>query len=71
MTGATFFIFTQVTPSTEWTITHNLGHHPIFDVVIDVDGGREKVLPLAVEHVSVNQTVVRFLEARTGSARFF
>ena len=48
--------------STEVTITHNLGFIPNVQVLID-----NQVVIADVEHVSVNQLVVTFANATTGT----
>ena len=59
------FNFEQVTPSTTWTINHNLGYKPAIDLFSvgsqEIDGG--------VVHTSDNQTVVTFTVATAGFAR--
>lgn len=57
--------FTQSTPSSVWTINHNLGYRPgveLFDT-----GGNEFVAQ--VLHTSVNQVVVTLADPIAGSAR--
>lgn len=48
--------------STEVTITHNLGYIPNVQVLIN-----NELVIADVEHVSVNQLVVTFANATTGS----
>ena len=59
----------QSEPSTEWTIDHNLSGYPVTDVMIDLNGKIQKVLPKAVEYVDPNTVIVRFTEERTGTVR--
>lgn len=69
--GIKSFNHVQASASANWIINHLLGHPPVVDVVIDFNGGRQKVMPLGVEHVTTNQTVVRFSSPQTGSARLY
>ena len=67
---ARYYSHTQSSPSTTWTINHNLGCKPVVEVTVDVaGGGREKIFPLKVLHSTDNQTVVTFSTTRTGVAR--
>lgn len=57
--------FTQSTPSSTWTINHNLGYRPSIDLF--TVGG---VIMLGeVVHISLNQIVVNFTEPVAGFAR--
>lgn len=71
MAGIKYYDHSQVSPSMNWIINHNLGHPPVVDVVIDFEGSRQKVMPLSVEHSTVNQTTVKFSAVQTGSARLY
>lgn len=62
--GDLHYTHTQSTPSATWTITHNLGKRP--SVTIVDSGGNE--WKTAVEHVSNNQTIVRFTAPFSGFA---
>lgn len=66
---STSFTFTQEIPASTWTIEHNLNCAPIVDVLITLDGILQKVIPLAVEHVTVDTMVVTFSSAQSGEAR--
>ena len=55
---------TQSVPSAEWTITHNLGKKPAVSVIDS--GGNE--WQTAVQHVSVNECVLRFSSPFSGVA---
>jgi hypothetical protein len=60
----------QTTPSTTWTVNHNLGSTIVAcDCVVDYQGHREKILPLNVVVVDENQVVVTFTNNETGSVR--
>ncbi len=63
------YTHSQSTPSTTWTINHNLGCKPVFDVWVDEVGGRQKIFPASVVHVSDNTMLLGFSLARTGTAR--
>lgn len=57
--------FNQASPSTTWTINHNLGYRP--SVTLLTVGGAE--FDAEVIHTSVNQTVISLTAATAGSAR--
>lgn len=59
------FTHTQSSPSDTWIINHNLGYRPSVEL-IDI-GGLE--IEGEVQHLSLNQTVVRFNVATAGFAR--
>lgn len=61
---------TQTTPSTTWTITHNLGvTEPIVDVWIDNGSGLlEKIIPLNVSATNNTEVVITFSTAKSGTA---
>jgi hypothetical protein len=61
--------FKQTVPTATWTITHNFGTKPTLDVWVDYQGGREKILPSEVVHLSDNITQINFTESFTGSVR--
>lgn len=71
MTGIKQFKHEQTVPSLAWVIDHDLGHHPVVDVVIDYEGARQKVLPLSIVHNTANRLTVHFTAARTGAARLY
>jgi hypothetical protein len=57
--------FDQVSPSTTWTINHNLGYRP--SVQMFTVGGLEVLGE--IQHVSDNQTLITFNIAVAGTAR--
>ncbi len=57
--------FSQASPSTSWTINHNLGLKPVV-AVVDT-GGNE--LDAEVIHTNFNQLIIYFNVATAGSAR--
>lgn len=59
------FEFQQTTPSTVWTITHNLGGYPP-PVVVGAD--RVEMVP-SVRYVDENTVVLEFGHPKTGTAR--
>lgn len=65
----TGYSFTQPTPATTWTIDHNLGHYPVVDTHVTINGQVNTVLPLNVQHTSLTQTVITFSTAQSGTAR--
>ena len=58
------YTHTQSTPSTTWTITHNLGYHPSVTVVDSADSA----VVGDVTYVSENQLIVSFSVAFGGKA---
>jgi len=63
--GGTAYQFTQSSPSTTWTINHNLGYKPIVDVY---DTGSQQIEAL-VTHPTVNQTLILLTTPVAGFAR--
>ena len=59
------YLHTQSTPSTTWTINHNLGFRPAVELL---DAGSQEI-DGEVAHPSVNQTVVTLNPATAGLAR--
>lgn len=59
------FVFTQSTPSTTWTINHNLGYRPSVELF---DSGSQEI-DGEVSHPTVNQTIVSLNPATAGTAR--
>lgn len=61
------FNFEQVTPSSTWTINHNLNNqHPLVQIY---DSNHLTFIPLSISGSSVNTTVVTFSTSVTGYAR--
>lgn len=63
------YTHTQVTPSTTWTIEHNLECAPVADVVTTVNGAVHKVLPAAMIYIDENNVELQFSNATTGVVR--
>ena len=63
--GTSAYVFTQSTPSTTWTINHNLGFRPSVELL---DTGSQEI-DGQIAHPSVNQTVVTLNPATAGLAR--
>lgn len=62
--------FTQASPSTTWTINHDLNNDmPNIDCQIDVGGTLEKVIPLNTVAEDANTITVTFTSAFAGYAR--
>lgn len=61
----TSYTYTQSTPSTTWTINHNLGYRPSVEIL---DSGSQEI-DGEVSHPTVNQTVVTLNPATSGLAR--
>ena len=62
----------QVTPSTTWTIVHNLSGggamFPIVDILASIGGNTVKVMPLAITKIDNNTVEVTFTTAQAGEA---
>ena len=63
-TGDKHYLYDQPTPSTDWTITHNLGKQPSVEVI---DSGGNLVFG-KVEYPSLNTVIVRFSVPFSGTA---
>lgn len=63
--AASFFVFSQVTPSALWTVNHNLGFKP--DVSLYTTGGLEFIAE--VLHLSDNQLTITLQTPISGFAR--
>ena len=63
--GAGAFVYTQSSPSTTWTINHNLGYIPSVELF---DTGSQEI-EATVSHTSINQTVILLTIATAGFAR--
>jgi len=63
--GGSAYQFTQSSPSTTWTINHNLGYKPIVDAY---DTGSQQIEAL-VTHPTVNQTLILLTTPVAGFAR--
>jgi hypothetical protein len=59
----------QSTPSTTWTVTHNLGVKPINDVWVTVNGVNSKAIPLQVLPVNDNVLTITFATPQVGGVR--
>jgi hypothetical protein len=59
------YTHTQSSPSSSWTVNHNLGRKPLVQVLSP--GGLEVIAE--VLHVSTNQVLVSFASAQSGSVR--
>lgn len=57
---------TQSSPSSVWTVTHNLGVYPLVYVLSPT----QEVVECQVSHTSINQTVLTFSTPYAGTARF-
>lgn len=67
--GMSIYQHDQTSASDTWTITHNLGVKPIFDVTTYVGGVLVKTMPLSCTHLSDNALEVKFSSAKTGKVR--
>jgi hypothetical protein len=64
---------TQTTPSTLWTVNHNLGGNggdgiPAVDVIVDHNGTMTKMMPSQITIVDKNTVTISFTVARSGKA---
>jgi len=60
---------TQASASATWTIVHNLGRKPTCDILVDVSGSLQKILPAYFTYPDNNTMVVTFAATHTGVAR--
>lgn len=60
---------TQDTASDVWTVNHNLNNYPIVDVMVYENGVMQKIIPLAVKIIDMNNCEIHFSTQRTGQAR--
>ena len=63
--GVVAFVHIQTSPSTTWTINHNLGFRPSVELL---DSGSQEI-DGAIAHPTTNQTVVTLNPATAGLAR--
>lgn len=63
--ASAFYMHTQSTPASTWTINHNLGFRPSVELL---DSGSQEI-DGEVAHPSINQTVVTLSPATAGIAR--
>lgn len=71
MAGIESFTHVQSVASSTWTINHNLGHKPSIEVVVDVGGQRQVILPSRITNQTDDILVVSFTSPYTGSARLY
>lgn len=62
--AGTTFVYNQTSPSTTWTVTHNLGERYPAIVVFDLDGN--VIIPTNISAQSTSTLVVTFSSAQTG-----
>ena len=60
------FTYTEVSPSSTWTVNHALGYTPIVRVFI----GTSEVQPASITHPTNMQTVITFSSPQVGTAKF-
>lgn len=63
--GLSAYVHNQITPSTIWTINHNLGYKPSVELM---DSGSQEI-DGEVSHPTINQTIVTLQPATAGIAR--
>lgn len=57
--------FTQTTPSTTWTINHDLGRYPIVRIFV----GNQEVQPNTITFTTANTVTITFATAQVGQAK--
>lgn len=60
------YVHTQAIPSATWTVAHNLGYYPSVTVV---DSSKREVEG-QVEYIDINNVIITFAAAFSGSAYF-
>jgi len=63
------YTHTQSIADTTWTINHQMGTRPIVSTQVTIDGAVQVILPREVEYPDLNNVIIRFTSARTGTAR--
>jgi hypothetical protein len=64
------YIHEQTTPSSTWDVMHSLGSPFVnIDVMININGNLETILPQSIKSVTDNQIQVTFSSPYTGKAR--
>lgn len=63
--GGSFYIHTQSSPASAWTVNHNLGRHPNISYVDILTG---QVWIADVEHITTNQAYLTFPGPVSGEA---
>lgn len=65
-----FFNFYKSTPGTVWNIAHNLGSTVLInDVMVNINGTIEKIIPASVEIIDSNNLQISFTEPFSGYVR--
>lgn len=66
---ATSYTHDQETAASTWNITHNLNTMaPIVDIWVMFEGAKQKMLPLAVKAIDMQNCQVQFTVPRAGTA---
>lgn len=55
--------------SDTWSITHNLGKKPIFDVIINIDGALQVIAPYSATHINDSTLELIFTSPTIGAVR--
>ena len=64
-----FYSFSQDTPSDTWTVNHNRNSEQVtIEVMINIGGNLEKILPYDIVAANTNTLVVTFTSPQTGKA---
>lgn len=59
----------QQTPSSVWTVEHNLNCKPIVEVIVENQGVLEKIYPETIKHIDDNTVAIIFSTPRSGVVR--
>ena len=62
--GDLHFVYTQLSPSTSWSVAHNLGKFPSVEVI---DSGSSVIIP-DVSYIDANNVAISFASATSGKA---
>lgn len=63
------FTYRQTVENDEWVVEHNLGSNPAIQVFVDRPNGLLEIIPLEIEIVDANNTIIRFDRDETGIAQ--
>ena len=68
--GVLSLVHTQNTPSTTWSIEHNLNKTSLaVDAMVFIDGVLETAIPYNIFYPDANNVIIEWTVARTGRAR--
>lgn len=61
--------FKQAVAADTWNINHGCGYYPVIDVLVNVNDTLQKIIPMDIKNVDLNNITVKFSRAFTGEAR--